>query len=284
MNVIIGLFFTLIYLMLATFLAVWGGTHGPKLFPYFVGGFLALALAAMWWLCFYIPRRKRRAASLVLALCGIGIAVLLVAASYVSLDPLLRREMARTQELADATQVFNMQDEPLLFQDRAPVGVRLKYSMRFPDSNYFWQTPFLYAQNHPRHIIGWSVVGETFDPPMKITSAAAPAVPLDIAGVPAAPRRYVQGTVYTITMELLPDFFVLSADRNHICINSYAAPAELLQKLFTTETDTTYLITVAGSNYRAPTQNRYNLKTFYDAALQAGATPCQFQNGRITFP
>jgi hypothetical protein len=284
MNWLIGLLFTLVYMFLALILAIWGGTEGPRLFPYFEFGYLMVALGVWWWLCFFLPRRKRKSPALALSLCGVGIAMLLVLASFASLDPLLRREMTQSQELADATQVFNVQDQPLLLAESAPIGVRLKYSVRFPDNNNFWQTPFLYAQNNPRHIIGWSSVGETIEPPMQTKPGSEDALLREIAHVPSATRRYVQGTVYTITMDLIPDFLVLSADRSKVCINPYATSTDTVQKLLTTDSDTTYLITVAGTNYRVPTQNRYSLKTFYDSALQAGASPCQYRDGRIAFP
>ena len=283
MNWIIGLLFSLVYVVLALFLAFWGGIQGPRLFPYFELGYLIIALGLWWWLCFFIPRRKPKSPALGLSLCGVGIVVLLMLASYASLDPLLRREMNQTQQLTDATQVFNVQDEPLLFADGAPIGVRLKYSIRFPDSNKFSQTPFLYAQNNPPHIIGWTVVGETTDPPMQAVPGKADAAAHEIAYVPPASRRYVQGTVYSITVDLLPDFLVLSADRGNVCISRYAISPDVLQKLLTTGSDTAYLITISGTNFRGPTRNRYNLKTFYDDALQSGGSPCQFRNGRIWF-
>lgn len=285
MNWLIGLLFTLVYMFLALFLATfWGVRAGPRFFPYFVLGYLIVALGVWWWLCFFLPRRKVKSAALVLSLCGVGIAMLLVLASFASLVPLLRREMTQSQELADATQVFNVQDQPLLFAEGAPIGVRLKYSIRFPDSNNFWQTPFLSAQNNPPHIIGWSAVGQTIEPPMQTKSGREDALLREIAHVPSAAGRYAQGTVYTITIDLIPDFLVLSTDRSKVCVNPYAISTEILQKLLTTDSDTTYLITVAGTNYRVPTQNRYSLKTFYDSALQAGASPCQYRDGRITFP
>jgi len=285
MNWVIGLLFTLVYMLLALFLATfWGVRAGPRLFPYFELGYLIVALGVWWWLCFFLPRRKVKFTALALSLCGAGIAMLLVLVSFASLDPLLRWEMSRSQELADATQVFNVQDQPLLFAEGAPIGVRLKYSIRFPDSNNFWQTPFLYAQNNPPHIIGWSAVGQTIDPPMQTKSGSAEPLTREIAHVPTATRRYVQGTVYGVTIDLIPDFLVLSADRSKVCVNPYAISPEILQKLLTTDSDTTYLITVSGTNYRVPTQNRYSLKAFYDSALQAGASTCRYRNGSIWFP
>jgi hypothetical protein len=284
MNRVIGLLFTFVYVVLAYFSGVLGSVHGPSLFPYLELGFLVIALGVLWWLCFFIPRRKPKHASAALTLCGLGLGSLLVLASFASQGPLIDWDVRQMQQRAAATEVFNVRDEILLLQERAPIGIRLKYSLRFPDSNYYWQSPFLYPQTDIGYTVGWNIVQETIEPAMQIVTAGADVVPIETAHLPPVTRRYEQGKVYNLTVDLVPDFLALSADRSRLCIvrlpTQYAAA---LEKLLTGENNSFYKITVSGTNYSGLTQKAYSLKNFYDGAIKEGASDCKYRNGRISF-
>jgi hypothetical protein len=135
-----------------------GSVHGSSAYPYFELGFLIIALSALWWLCFAIPPRQPRHASVTLTLCGFGLGAFLVLASFASRGPLIDWDVRQMQRCAATTEVSNMRDEILLWQGRAPIGIRLSYSLRFPDSNYYWQSPFVYPQRDLGYSVGWNIV------------------------------------------------------------------------------------------------------------------------------
>ena len=284
MNKVIGLLFSLVYIVVVCFLAVLGSVHGASFFPYFELSFLVIALSVLWWLWFFIPRRTPRHASAVFTLCGAGIGLLLVLASFVSQGPLIDWDVRQMQRRAAATEVFKMRDEILLLEERTPIGIRLKYSVRFPNSDYYWQSPFLYPQTDLGHEVGWNIVQQTIEPPMQIVTAGTDVVPIETAHLPPVARRYEQGQVYTVTVDLVPDFLALSSDRSKLCIvtppTQYAAA---LKKLLAAQKNTFYKITVSGTNYSGLTQKSYSLKDFYDAALKEGASECRYRDGRISF-
>lgn len=149
MNKVIGLLFTFVYVIVAFFLGVLGSVHGASLFPYFELSFLVMALSVLWWLCFFIPPRMPKHASTTLTLCGVGLGSLLVLGSFGSQGPLIDWDVRQMQKHAAATEVLNMRDEILPWQESTPIGIRLSYSLRFPDSNYYWQSPFLSPETRP---------------------------------------------------------------------------------------------------------------------------------------
>ena len=286
MNKIIGLIFTLVYIVLAYFLMIMS-IHGPRLFPYFELDFLVVALGVLWWLCFFVPRRKPGHLSLVLTLCGLAIGALLILVSYASWGRLVDWEVYLDQKRAAATEVLNMQDQPLLLQGRAPIGIRLKYSIRFPDSDYYWQSPSVYPQTDIGYFMAWSIIHETIEPPMQIVSSGVE-VPTETAHLPPIGRRYEQGKLYNFTVDLVPDFLALSADRTRVCIVRLpvtlpARDVAAQKKLLSTDHIVYYKVAVSGTDYTGPTQRPYNLKTFYDAAIKEGASVCKYRDGRISF-
>jgi hypothetical protein len=284
MNKVIVLLFTFVYVVLAYFFAILGSVHGSSLFPYFELGFLVTAIAVLWWLCFYIPRRKVKHASGALTLSGIGLGALLIVASFASRGPLIDWDVRQMQKRAAATKVFNMRDEILLSQQGAPIGIRLNYSLLFPDSNYYWQSPLLFPQNDIGYTVGWNIVRETIEPAMQVVTAGADLVAIETAHLAPVVRRYEQGKVYNLTVDLVPDFLALSADRNRLCIvrppTQFAAA---LEQLLTRENNSFYKVTVSGTTYSGLTQKAYSLQSFYNGAIREGASECKYRDGRISF-
>jgi hypothetical protein len=166
--------------------------------------------------------------------------------------------MAQQEKIAAATQVFNMRDEPLLSAKGNPIGVRLHYSMRFPNSDYFWHTPSLRAGKD----FGASIWADG-----QFTEPAV--TPPLIPGKNTAPR-YEQGKQYDFTADILPYFVVRSGDGAKLCLleppPNYRAGFERLMG-----EGLRYRIHINGTKFEAVTQNTYSPKTFYDSALKEGA-------------
>ena len=284
MNKIIGLLFSLLFVVAACFLGVLGSIHGARLFPYFVLCLLVLLLVVWWWLCFFLPARKVRHASAVLLLCGVVLGFLLLAGISAGQRPLVDWEVRQMQKRAAAIQVADMRDEPLLWRENAPIGIRLHYSLRFPDSDYFWQSPFLYPATDLGYTVGWNIVHENTEPPLQVIKHGSDLVPIETAHLPPDVRRYEQSKVYNFTIDLVPDFLAVSADGNEVCIvRSPAQFAAGFAMLLSRGDSSFYTVTISSTNYHASTQNSYNLKNFYDTAIKNGAADCKYRDGRISF-
>jgi len=284
MNKVIGLLFSFLYVVTASFLGLVGSIHGARLFPYFVLCLLVLALGVWWWFCFFLPARKPRNASAILLLCGVVLGLLLVTGISAGQRPLVNWEFRQMEKRAAATQVADMRDEPLFWRDNAPIGIHLHYSLRFPDSDYFWQSPFLYPATDLGYAVGWNIVQENIAPPLQIIEHGSDLVPIETAHLRPDVRRYEQGKVYNFTVDMVPDFFALSADGNRVCI--IRPPAQFAAgfgKLMSREDSSFYTVTVNGTNYRGLTRNSYNLKSFYDNAIKNGAVDCKYRDGRVSF-
>lgn len=256
---ILGILFSLLLLSLGWVLAVLGSVHGPALFPYFVMGYAVAAVVILWAAYFFIRRRGYRHRTLLFGASGVVLGAALVGASLLSWGALGEWEMARQERIAAATQVFNLRDEPLLSAKGNPIGVRLHYSMRFPNSDYFWHTPSLRASKD----FGASIWADgQFTEP----AVTPPLVP----GENTAPR-YEQGKQYDFTADVLPYFLVWNKEKTQLCILEPPAHYETgFQRLIAGES-IRYKIHVNGTKFEGETANAYSPKTFYESATKEGA-------------
>jgi len=254
----LGILLSLLLLSLGWVLAVLGSVHGPALFPYFVMGYAVAAVAILWAAYIFVRSRGYRHQTLLFGACGVVLAGALVGASLLSWGALGEWEMARQERVAGATQVFNLRDEPLLSATGNPIGVRLHYSMRFPNSDYFWHTPSLRAEQDFGASI-WADGG--FAEP----TATPPLLP----GKNTAPR-YEAGKEYEFTADILPYFLVRSRDGAKLCLLEppahYRAGFERLMGQ-----SIRYKVSINGTKFEAVTQNTYRPKAFYESAVKEGA-------------
>src|SRR5262249_51279135 len=123
--------------------------------------------------------------------CALGVGLLLVGTIIASWDPLVELDVYRSERHAAQTLVFNMRDELLLLPKGNPIGIRLKYSMRLPDSNYFWESPSMSSEQYLRVSI-WTdlhMAALTVDPPM----------------IRIGRQKYQKGTTYNLTVDMMPN-------------------------------------------------------------------------------
>lgn len=257
---LLGILFTLLLLSLGWVLAVLGSVHGPALFPYFVMGYAVVAVALLWACYWFVRRRGYRHKSLLFGVAGVFLGAALIGASLLSWGALVDWEVAQQERTAAATEVFNMHDEPLLSANGNPIGVRLRYSMRFPNSDYFWHTPSLHAEKD----FGVSIWADG--------SFAEPTVtPPLIPGKNTAPR-YEKGKQYDFTADILPMFLVKNKDMTKLCIleppPDYHAAFE---RMVSSGETLHYNIGVNGTKFAGETRNAYSPRTFYESAVKDGA-------------
>jgi hypothetical protein len=263
MNKVTASIAVLIYILIGFFFFA-ASVHGPNALPYFTAVYLFLALAATWIIYSRIERKNPPRKTFIFAgLCS-GIAVLLAGLSFGSLIWLSDWENYSERKMAANTEVLNMQDELLLSPAGNPIGVRLKYSMRFPKSDYFSQLPNM----SPQEYLNISILADMrstnqhIDPPMLMQENQAP--------------KFEKGKTYNFAMDMLPNFIGQDGKTKKTCVippqpgyvarfNEIMADANLKIK---------YVVSISETNYAVPLNNLYSLKTFYDSVIKEGALPC----------
>src|SRR5262249_33152960 len=238
--------FALLYVSLAWFIAVLGSVHGPQVFPYFVIGYLCVVEVALGWLYFYIRKHmsKHKTLRLLAGACGLGIT--LGAAAFATWSPLVDWEVTQMERRAAATLVFNVHDEILLSEKGNPIGIRLRYSMQFPTSDYFWQSPTLTHQT--------DLSLETWADGRILDQEIEPLMTLDQSGV----RRYERGKTYNFTMEFIPNFLMWNPRRTKVCIlNPPAEYQTAFESLLRNGVRVPYRVRISGTKFEGLTDNPY---------------------------
>lgn len=255
----IGIIFTLGYIILTYFIVILLGRHWPELIGYFATGYLVIAIIGLWWINVFVNRRDLKRKTDILFFSGLIIAVLLVGAIFASLELLVEFEVSQLQKHAASTEVFDMKDEVLFSPKGNPIGIRLRYSMRFPDSNYFWESPTM-STEYLDGIFGMHQANRTIDPPMIGTD----------------PLKYEQGKIYNFTVDMIPDFVMQNVDKTKSCIRKQPVEfKDAFQKLIQNDETVRFTIRVSGTEYSGVTNNTYSLKLFYDNAIKEGAFECK---------
>lgn len=265
MNKTLGAIFTVIYALIAFYLGTaMSVMHGIELTLPFSGGFLGIAIGTLWWIYFFVKRKNFRRSSMFFFFSGIGVGLLLVGAIIASQNPLSQLERYRHAKHAANTEVLNMKDEVLYSKTGNPIGVRLNYQMRFPDSDYFWQSVSI----SPNDQLGTSIwtsmqmVNWNIEPPMTSTDPSKYAV------------RYEQGKTYKFTVDMIPNFVIQNVDKTKQCIIKPSKDyVDTFQKLIQNE-DVRFDIRVSGTEFTGITANTYSFKEFYDSAIKEGALEC----------
>lgn len=260
MNKTIGIIFTLGYIVLTYFLVLGLGRHGPGLIGYFATGYLVIAIIGLWRINFFVSRRDLKRKTYIFFFSGLIIAVLLVGAIFASLKPLVELEVYQLQRHAASTEVSDMKDEVLFSPKGNPIGIRLKYSMRFPDSNYFWESPTMSPDKYLDVIFWMNIANQTIEPPMIGTD----------------PLKYEQGKIYNFTVDMIPNFVMQNVDKTKSCIRKLPVEyKDAFQKLIQNDEAVRFTIRVSGTEYSGVTNNTYSLKLFYDNAIKEGAFECK---------
>jgi hypothetical protein len=165
------------------------------------------------------------------------------------------------QRKAARTEVFDMKDEIMLDGQKHPLGIRLTYKMRFPNSDYFSHSPFVTTVENLKIGFGSAMVlyHREVNPPLE--------------GDPTAPR-FRKDQLYEFTTDLIPGF--LGKSKSDICINIPTPPYDQPFHEFMkgSETKSKLRIAISGTKFVSESSQVYDLKDFYDTAVQQGAKDC----------
>jgi hypothetical protein len=230
------------YCFLAVVLALWVGFFSirKREFRYKTGGFIAFALALSLW---------------VKPAWRIEIAV-------------EEHEDRETIATLRRIEVFDVTDEPLLTSQGKPLGIRMRYSVRFQRAGLYPPAPLLAATDERLQAHSMRVIRAEITPrPDEIHSDPSN------TGTFA---RYKGDVTYSFVVDLVPGFVIVSPNKTKSCLSFLDANE---QNAVTTKNVTTrFRVHIDGTDYGGFfggasqfTKNVYSVSDFYQDAVANGA-------------
>ncbi|MCI0336086.1 MAG: hypothetical protein L0226_00775 [Acidobacteria bacterium] len=176
-------------------------------------------------------------------------------------------------------QVVKWSDETLFSEKGNPIGVRLKYSMRFPVEGSYSPAPQLYPER-----VG-SAYTESLT--MRIYNGTIEPLPLAvqsqgqlIIGVRATFKPQV---IYSFTVDLIPNYAIYNEQKKSFCLQTKLFGQQGIRERFArevmTELKVRFRLSITGTDIdgRLPalTENTYMPAVWFQGFLREGITDCQ---------
>jgi hypothetical protein len=176
-------------------------------------------------------------------------------------------------------QIVSWKDEMLLSEKGAAIGIRLKYSIRFPAEGSYSPFPSVYPER-----VGYGFTGALS---MRVHKGSVEPSP---DGLPQSNQWLMGGrgifksdTVYHFTVDLIPNYAVFNERKKAFCLQTKSYSQQGIRPRFEREVmgeaKIRYRITVSGADLdgRQPalTENAYAPLVWYQGFLKEGAGECQ---------
>ncbi len=176
-------------------------------------------------------------------------------------------------------QVVSSADEPLLSEKGNPVGIRLKYTMRFPVEGNYTPLPNLYPEK----------IASTFTGALSMRVIRSMVTPLPegvqlpnlvLYGGRALYKRDVE---YQFTVDLVPNYASYNEQQKKFCLQTkgflQSGMRERFEREITGEGRQRYRITISGTDYDGRqmnlTEKSYVPNLWYVGLQKEGAVECQ---------
>jgi len=230
------------YCFLAVVLVLWVGFFSVQKieFRYKTGGFVAYSLALSLW---------------VMPAWRIEIAV-------------EEHEDRETIATLRRIEVSDVTDEPLLTSQGKPLGIRMRYSVRFPRAGLYPPAPLLAATDERFQAHSMRVIGAEITPR-----------PDEIQSDPSSTgtyARYKGNVIYSFVVDLVPGFVIVSPNKTKSCLSFLDANEQ--NAVTTNNVTTRFRVHIDGTDYGGYfggasqfTKNVYSVSDFYQDAVANGA-------------
>ncbi len=197
----------------------------------------------------------------------------------------------RDQQLADLAQnaeagpyqvvrtpVKDLVDEPLLSESGSPIGLRLKFSLRFPREGFYTPVPQVYPER-----ISFGYTGA-----LSLRVHRVEVVPVPEGAQATLAMRYLSrasykaNQLYRFTIDMVPNYAQYNEQKRSFCIMSkafsYGSRERFLSEV-TNETRARFRIAIMGTDLdgRQPgtTEQSYIPNLWYTSFLKDGSAECQ---------
>lgn len=175
-------------------------------------------------------------------------------------------------------QVVDWSDEPLLSEKGNPIGIRLKYSIRFPVEGQYSPIP----QAFPERITN-TYTGALSLRPNRSTVEPRPETLQPGQQIFSSGRQtFKSGIVYSFTIEMVPGYANYNEQKKSFCLMTRSYTQQGLRERFerevTSDTKVRYRISFSGTDLesRTPvlTENSYAPSLWHQSFLKDGVTEC----------
>ncbi len=195
-----------------------------------------------------------------------------------ALQELIKGAVEGEQKIIKA-QIVKWSDEQSLSERGNPIGIRLKYSMRFPVEGSYSPYPQLYPER-----IGSGYTGALS---MRVRKGSVEPAPEGVQN----PEQLVFGVravfktdvIYNFTVDLIPNYAVYNDQKKSFCLQTKAYSQQGMRERFereaASELKLRFRFAVSGTDLdgRLPTltENTYTPAVWYLGYRREGATDCQ---------
>ena len=254
MNKKITCIYAIVYAQTAIALGFLMGIHGPDLMLLFSMFTFAISISILF-SCYYIINLLNiRNKIVIFTSIAIGNYILMIVVIVLSWRPLIDYEVNKRSSIIKKIKVYNVSDNPLMSSKGKPIGIQLKYSIEFPESDYFT----VYASLRSEKYLGMSVFGDMREINRMLDNSPT-----------FFDQKYKKGLVYNFTVDMIPYFIktnVINSEENIIG----GIPAEYqmnFKKIVQSGDRVHFTITISGTPFRGRTNKSYSLREFYENSL-----------------
>ena len=174
--------------------------------------------------------------------------------------------------------VLEMTDEVLLSEAGAPIGVRLKFALRFPRDGFYTPLPQVFPER-----IAYGYTGALSLRVQRVEIAPFPEGPQSTVTMRYLSRAsYRANQLYRFTVDLVPNYAQYNDQKHAFCIMtkafSYGSRDRFLNEV-TNEARMRFRISIMGTDMDgrqpATTEQSYIPNLWYSSFLKEGAAECQ---------
>jgi hypothetical protein len=189
------------------------------------------------------------------------------------------REVVEGEYRIVRSQIVKWTDEMLLSEKGNPIGIRLKYTIRFPLDGSYSPYPSIYPER-----VGYGFTGALGLRVHRGTVEPSPdGLQNNAQWMVGGRGNFKAGTDYNFTIDLIPNYAVFNEQKKSFCLQtkSYSQPGlrERFEREVMSETRIRYRLSVSGTDLdgRQPslTETAYVPGVWYQGYLMEGARDCQ---------
>jgi hypothetical protein len=172
------------------------------------------------------------------------------------------------------TQVSAIAYEPLLSPAGNSIGMRVRYSIRFPERQTITAVPHVfpvYSETAWRGMVTMKPLTGTITPAPQMVGVQS----LQDVIVYQAAATYQAGTSYSFTIDLIPDFVFQGSLSGRFCIHEQKfANSSIWNALVASPTAIPYSLTISDTGTVANIPSFLPQRTFHDSFAAGGAADC----------
>jgi hypothetical protein len=172
------------------------------------------------------------------------------------------------------TLVSSIAYEPLASPSGSPIGMRLRYSIRFPQRQTITALPHVfpvYPEIAWRGMVTMKPLTGTITPAPQMVGAQS----LQDVIVYQAAATYQAGVTYSFTIDMIPDFVFQGAQSGRFCIHEQKFTNRTVwNALVTSSAPIPYSLTISDTGTSATIPSFLPQRTFHESFAAGGAVDC----------